>query len=198
MYEQAGSIRWAPRIPPALIRRLYETEASGMPFHDELEDVGLRLFERCRDILIATDAMAGRAMCPRCESIVEHDGKSKTWLACTCGWKMRWSAYERSFRDRGMYGGRASPYFRAFVDAWPAARDRRSKMLLVDQVIHAIHMDSADAKHGRQAVSAVIEAPEVEARALLDELAGADVDDDRRAARERWRDVDSRTRRKPT
>jgi hypothetical protein len=195
VHEAAGSIRWAPRVPPALIRRLYEGDAAGLRDDDLLADVGFRLFERCRDILIASKAMAGAATCPRCDREVDHDGRTGTWLDCACGWRMRWSAYQRTFRDRWLRGGRATPYFVDFTAAWPAAQTVAEKMLAIDGVLHAMHVDSADARHGRHAVASVIEANEEEARGLLEELAGNAGNDARRAVHDRWRSVDGRTRR---
>ena len=145
--------------------------------------------------LIASEAMKGRATCPRCDAVIEHDGRSGASLSCKCGWRMRWSAYERSFRDPGLRAGRAESFFKAFVEDWPTARSTRERMLAVDRVIHAMHVDSQDAKWGRHALSCVIEAKEEDARQLLDRLAYGGTDRDRSEIRDRWRSVDPRTRR---
>jgi hypothetical protein len=56
--------RYAPKLPLALIARLYRSDASGVRDDALLEDVRWRLPARCRDVLMVS---AGLVRCPaRC------------------------------------------------------------------------------------------------------------------------------------
>ena len=58
-----AKIRWAARLRPQLLRRLYESDARGLHDEELCDDVGLRLYERCRALLL----VARRALpCPEC------------------------------------------------------------------------------------------------------------------------------------
>lgn len=184
-------------MPPGKIRALYEREAAGRADADELDDVAHRLYERARDVVIATDAASGRASCPRCGAEIVHDRGSRTLLACPCGFHMRWRAYARSFRDRELSGGNATPAFREFVTALPSAGTSREKMLLVDRVVHAAHVMLRDGQRGlgRPALCNLMEGTAAEVLRLLDGLAyGPDADPQLLATREEWRALDPRTR----
>ena len=41
-------IRWAPRLAPRLLERLYASDARGFRDEELCDDVGTRLLERCR------------------------------------------------------------------------------------------------------------------------------------------------------
>src|SRR5947209_5700042 len=106
MHDQAAEIWWAPRVPREQIRRLYEADASGLPDEELLDDVSFSLFQRCRSILTATEAHAGRAACPRCEQIILHHHDKEEVLVCAgCGWHMTWGAYFKSYQGKQLHGG---------------------------------------------------------------------------------------------
>src|SRR5260370_19635440 len=65
-----AEVRWAPRVNPHKIRRLYDTHARGIVDDELIEEVGFALYSRGKSILIATEAHAGRVQCPRCGNIV--------------------------------------------------------------------------------------------------------------------------------
>ena len=75
-----AAVRWAPRVSPAKIRRLYETDARGIIDEELIEEVGFGLYSRCLSIVIATEAHAGRLQCPRCDTIIPHQGKRDALL----------------------------------------------------------------------------------------------------------------------
>ena len=52
----ADEIEWARRVPKSKIRRLYESDASGLLDEDLLEEVGSLLLQRCKSILNVADA----------------------------------------------------------------------------------------------------------------------------------------------
>src|SRR5438552_1783938 len=86
-----AEVRWAPRVNPHKIRRLYETDARGIVDDELIEEVGFALYSRCQSILIATEAHAGRVQCPRCGRLVPHTGDRNAFIACDqCSSRGRW------------------------------------------------------------------------------------------------------------
>ena len=66
MDKSKERIRWSPRIRPALIKRLYESDARGLQDDELCNEVGFRLFLRCQSIvMVSRDEVA----CPRCGTV---------------------------------------------------------------------------------------------------------------------------------
>jgi hypothetical protein len=174
--DGASELRWARRVKPEKIRRLYALDAKGVVDEDLIDDVGYAMLARCESIRAATRAVFGKATCPRCKApVMRRDPDWNTWrkdepLVCDCGWATTWGAYQRSYRRKQLVGGKAYPAFRAFIDRWPACRTPRDKMLAIDWLIHVCHVD---AKHGwaRPAACQVIEGTMGEMIPFLDALA---------------------------
>ena len=62
MSDAADSDRlptWAPRVPKALIRRFYETDAKGIYDEELIDEVGYALLARCQSFITANLARAG-------------------------------------------------------------------------------------------------------------------------------------------
>ena len=84
-------VDWASRVNPILIRRLYQTDAHGIVDEELIDAVGFALYARCQSTLQATEAHAGRIICPECGSLVGRDGVP--WLkgaildCASCGWQ---------------------------------------------------------------------------------------------------------------
>ena len=133
--------RWAPRIKQSLIRRLYETDASGIQDEELIDEVGWTLHARCASFVDAVEASLGRARCPGCGRIIAHDSMPDTVLRCAeCGWETTWRAYFKTFQHKQLSG--AEPVlvlFRDYMERFPKARDPREKMLLIDGLIHGFH-----------------------------------------------------------
>ena len=194
MHEQDGMITWAQPVPRELVRRLYESEARGMLDVELLEDVMYRTAERVRDVLLVVEALAGRATCPRCDAVIEHDARDRSVLACGCGFRTKWRDYKKSFSKRGLHGPRGPGFFENFVERLPGAKTPRDRFLLFDRFIHEYHDDlrSKIPTHFPAAANA-IEGPAVKVLELLDSLAyGPDPDGRLIDTRDTWR---SRTRR---
>jgi hypothetical protein len=135
------AIRWNPCVPQAKLRRLYESDARGLLDEDLLEDVAITLYLRCRSIVIATEALCGRAACPQCETMIQHRCVKHALLQCpTCGWTLPWYKYRRA--AEGLRAGGAMPAYRAYLAAYEHARTARDKLLLVDQLVHAFHWET--------------------------------------------------------
>src|SRR5436305_3499491 len=107
-----AEVRWAPRVNPHKIRRLYETDARGIVDEELIEEVGFALYSRCRSILAATEAHAGRIQCPRCGAIVAHNWDRRAVLQCgACSWRVRWGDYLKTYQDKHLHGGGAVAAF---------------------------------------------------------------------------------------
>jgi hypothetical protein len=146
MSDGRADVKWSPRVPKAMIRRLYESEAAGLLDGELLDDVGIRLLLRCRDILAVHEARHGRVKCPRCErqgkeTTVRRTSRARDeLLRCpACSWQITWADYLRTFQHKQLSLGGAGSAFRAFVRQYPRARSARRKMLLVDRLIHEFH-----------------------------------------------------------
>jgi len=129
--------RWAPRVTQEEVRRLYETDARGIYDEEMIDEVGYGLLARCESFIHANEARAGKARCPCCSSIVEHDHKL---LRCDCGWALPWEEYFRTIQHVQLSG--AEPVldqFRNFVTDFPLARTPQEKMLVIDRLIHGFH-----------------------------------------------------------
>jgi hypothetical protein len=179
-------LRWARRVRPEKIRRLYALDAKGIIDEELIDDVGYAMFARCESIRIATRAHAGKATCARCRSKIEHNFDKAQVLACDCGWQTTWGEYHKAYQGKQLHGGGAYPFFRAFIDAWPAARTPRDKLLAIDALIHACH-GQFKGYMGRPAACNLIEGTARELVRFLDELAYGDQSTaELRATRDRW------------
>jgi hypothetical protein len=173
----AAEVRWAPRVAPHLIRRLYETDALGIVDGEQIDAIGYALYARCRSILRATEAHAGRVTCPRCEATVERREpltRRRQVLRCdACGWATTWGAYFATYHRRLLRGGSAVDAFREFAERFPAAQTPQTRMLAIDRLLHSFHhpLDGPT----RPAGVNLIEGSLAEVLAFLDDLTfGAD------------------------
>jgi ribosomal protein L37AE/L43A len=139
--------QWAPRVPQAQVRRLYENDARGIYDDELIDEVGYTLRARCQSFLAANEARQGRAICPRCDRKVPHSGAKEEVLHCDgCGWELTWGEYFETFQKKQLFG--AEPVlqlFQEFVTRFPSAATPREKVLLIDRVIHGWHWYQ---KHG--------------------------------------------------
>jgi hypothetical protein len=140
-------VRWARRVSPDKIRRLYESDARGMLDEDLLDDVGFGFYVCCRECLELGEAARGRVKCRDCGNIILRrlvDGQfdDSEILTCgECGWEVACGDYHKSLLRRRP----ARPYepervFESFVRQWPLAGSPREKLLLIDRLIHEWHI----------------------------------------------------------
>jgi ribosomal protein L37AE/L43A len=132
---------WAPRVPQAMIRRLYETDSQGIYDEELLAEVGWALRARCVSFVEAVEAVRGHAPCAVCGQIIEHRAEADEVLRCpACGWETTWAAYFKTIQHKQLSG--ADPvlaFFREFIEKFPAAATPREQMLLIDRLIHGFH-----------------------------------------------------------
>src|SRR5262249_39521631 len=66
--ERQLRLSYAPKISIGSVVRLYRADAAGIRDDDLLADVGWRLYERCKDILLISDA---QVRCPECAAVFD-------------------------------------------------------------------------------------------------------------------------------
>jgi hypothetical protein len=185
MPKDDAIIEWNPPVSQSKLRRLYESDARGLLDTDTLEDVGISLYLRCQSIVVATEALSGRAACMDCGTIILHRCIKHEQLQCpSCGWSLPWYKYRRA-AERLRAGG-AMPAYRAFLTAYPQAHSPRAKLLLIDQLIHAFHWET---KHGplRPAGTSLIEGSMPDVVRFLDDLsAGPESAPELHATKAQW------------
>lgn len=133
--------KWAPRVKPYLIRRLYECDAQGLLDSELLDEVGWALYSRCDNFIRADEARKGRVICPVCGAVLAVERGSKALMHCAaCGWVCPYRAYMATIKNQQLDGGpEVVGLFQAYLDAFPKAKEPADKMVLVDGLIHGFH-----------------------------------------------------------
>jgi hypothetical protein len=204
MTDGRDDIQWSPRVPKEKLRRLYEDAAQGMYDSELVEEVGMMLYMRCRDILWINDALERRQVhCPRCDREGNDTAIKRTRRAraevieCeVCGWSITWEAYHKSFKRRQLNPGGAAKAFSAYLQAYMTAKTAREKVLAIDRVIHAFHFSlRVDPERPTRAAGVnLISGRLTDVVKFLDELAGyATADQELRETLNQWRDNYART-----
>ena len=172
-------VRWARRVSPGQIRRLYREYAQGIVDEMLIEEVAFGLYARCQSILAVKAAKEGRITCPACGAAVYRRGGRNDPITCVCGWATTWHEYRGTFRRRQLNDGGAADVFEGFVARLAAAQSPHEKMRLIDWLIHECHKQfdqSAGTQRWLRPVAPnLIRATMEECVALLDELAYGDV-----------------------
>ena len=174
-------IRWAPRLDPRRLRRLYAQEARGVAPAALIDDVGLALLLRCESILLVS---AGKVRCPACEPERTTDyalrppaggpspDAAQRCPRAGCDWGVTWREYHASWSKRHLFGGKAVTAFRTFAESFPRTREPRRRLLLIDQLLHSFHWDLRAGAPNRLAANNLVEGSHSQVLALLDELNG--------------------------
>ena len=169
---------WAPRVPPALIRRLYRQNALGLVDDELIDDVGLRLVERCRDMRTAGRAHMRAAACPRCGEEIPRTFADDELLASSCGWSLPWNAYFQTYRHRQLMPGAVEPSLREFAETYPTLPSPRARMLAIDLLLHRWHWAAGLATPSRPVGLNFVEGSFDSVVRLLDEISGTAPHDD--------------------
>lgn len=184
--QQSPKIRWAPKVPQSLVKRLYDSDAAGLLDLSLLEDVGVRLLLRCESIVMGTRL---EVFCPICGTRFAVDEKAgpagDQAIACPgggCSWSITRAEYKVNRRHRDLGEGAALPAFSQYLTAFPAARSPEEKMRAIDQLIHAFHWDLKDHVPNRVAANNLLEGSLEQVCAFLDALSARDD-----AAKTQWR-----------
>ena len=181
MTRDGDDVRWSPRVPKSRLRRLYECACQGIWDENLINDVGMTLYLRCRDILTIHQAEAERKVtCPRCDragksTLIDRQGNRWTPMTCpVCGWTMTWVEYHATFQRRQLNPGGAVTYFRDFTAAFERSHDPKERMLAIDRVIHEFHYSLRELpdQPTRAAGVNLIDGKLTEVVAFLNELSG--------------------------
>ena len=162
-------LQWAPKVRQDKIRRLYENDARGIVDDELIEEVGISLYSRCRDIVLVSSQ---QIEWPRCTTVfkVSQPGEA-VLIECpsACGWAITGQQYHNSWRHQDLIGTN-TPAFQQFIERYPSASSPREKMVLIDQLIHAFHRMLQYPVAHRAAGQNLIEGNHQQVVAFLDNL----------------------------
>jgi transposase-like protein len=190
-------VRWSPRVPKWKLRRFYDRCCQGIWDEELINEIGLTLYLRCRDILTIHRAKTQlEVTCPRCEhqgrdTRIDRRGRRDSAMTCpVCGWTMTWRAYHRTFQRKQLNPGGAVAYFQAFVTGYETARDPRTKALAIDRLIHEFHYSNRQRpdQPTRPAGVNLIVGDLEDVVQFLDELSGLNLPVPMRATETEWRE----------
>lgn len=178
-------IKWSARLPPALLKRLYEADARGIHDIELCDDVGSYLFARCETFYLVHRR---EVRCPACGTVfdVAKEGASE----CPnekCEWFTDIPTYGQSVRSYYAHTGRAVDAFLTFYERYPRARTYPDKIILIDQLIHSYHLNATGGP-GKSVASKLLEGNKKDVVAFLDGLSARDPD-----GKEQWRRQVART-----
>jgi hypothetical protein len=146
MQQGRDAIRWTRRVSQSKLRRLYQSYAEGIVDRELIDDVGITLYMRCRDILTVKCAKQERQVrCPVCDRagqecfIERRDGLEELLRCPVCGWEIRWHDYVRAVQRKQLNPGGATAAFEGFMARYDRAHSPREKMLAIDRLIHEFH-----------------------------------------------------------
>lgn len=179
---------WAGKVPRRDIQRLYDSDAQGLLDEDLLEKVMYAIHARVRDMFEVREAQQhGRVKCRGCGAPVPQPywmgGRNKeVVLTCAqCGWQTTCGEFFNSYSGKDLLPGSRTELFQEFLEHFPTARTPQEKMLLIDWLIHAFHVQSGVS--GRLVAMNVIQGSREQLRELLASLAARDGG---QAAKEAW------------
>jgi hypothetical protein len=175
MEKKFERIRWSPRIKPALIERLYESDALGFQDDELCNEVGFRLFLRCQTIvMVSRDEVA----CPRCGTVFVIDSSDKEAVTVcptkACGWQTTMLEYRQSWSKKRIWGANALPAFEEFYNGFSPALEYKEKIFLIDRLIHTFHWSLKENLPARSAANNLLEGDHDQVVEFLDNLSGID------------------------
>ena len=159
-------IRWAAKVHPEKIRRLYAAEAAGLLSDESVDELGIWLLLRVESIL---QAMDGQLKCPRCGEVFTAERSGVGCPRPGCGWHGSYGEYLASKRHRDLNVANALPAFVDFARRYPRASTAAAKMGLIDRLIHEFHWDAKQQVPNRSVGNNLIEGSH---RAVVDFLDG--------------------------
>jgi len=176
MLSDSEKPHWAPKVSQVKIRLLYERDAQGIIDLTLIDDVGWALWERCDSILIVTAAHNGHVLCPTCGTVTERQNPwsaDETVECAKCGWHVAWATYHQSYCSKQLFGANAVDVFEPYHQTFPRAQTAQEKMVLIDQLIHAFHVNLKEAI-GRPVAANLIEGKLREVIHFLNKLSSSD------------------------
>jgi len=157
--------RFAPKVPLGWIVQLYRRDALGIQDWELLDKLGARLYAPCLDVLAVSDSLV---RCPLCDTefSVPLIGQAADRVAhCPgCNWTISAAAYHACFEHQDLLGRNARGEFTRFVEEYPPARSYAERMLILDRLVHAVHVS------GNRVVRNLIEGRPRQVLTTLDQL----------------------------
>ena len=175
-----AKIRWAPRLPPALLKRLYDSDAQGYRDVELCDEVGSYLYSRCRTFSLV---LQRKVDCPACRTVfpVSSEGVSQC-PGKGCVWHTTISVYNQSVSNYSAYPGGAVNAFSSFYRRYPNAKTYEEKMLLIDRLIHSFHVSEKTGELTKSVASKLLEGNKKAVVRFLDDLSALQPDE-----KEQWR-----------
>jgi RNase P subunit RPR2 len=174
-----NQFQWAKKVARKDIRRLYQSDAQGILDEELLEQVLFAIRARIQDMFEVREAQQfGRVQCQSCGEylpqpfLMGSQNKSNLLQCNKCGWQTTCGAYYDSYTGKDLLPGSRVDLFQEFLDRYPAASTPQAKMLLLDRLIHAFHVQSGVS--GRLVAMNVIQGSRQELIELLTHLASND------------------------
>jgi RNase P subunit RPR2 len=168
--------QWAKKIARKDIKRLYQSEALGMLDEELLDRVLYAIHARICDMFEVREAQQfGRVRCRSCGETLPQPFrmgsyyKSNPMQCANCGWCTTCGAFYDSYTGKDLLPGSRVDLFQEFLDRYPTASSSQAKMLLLDRLIHAFHVQSGVS--GRLVAMNVIQGSRSELIELLTNLA---------------------------
>lgn len=87
-----------------------------------------------------------------------------------CGWEITSAAWHDSWKHRDLLGTAAMQAVEIYLHDYPQARTAESRMICIDQLIHAFHISPRSGKAGRSFANNLIEGSHEQVVNLLDRL----------------------------
>jgi hypothetical protein len=178
--KDPAKIRWAPRLPPALLKRLYDSDAQGYRDAELCDEVGSYLYSRCRTFSLV---LQRKVDCPACRTVftVSSEGESQC-PGKDCVWHTTISTFNQSVRNYSAYPGGAADAFSSFYRRYPNAKTYEEKMLLIDRLIHSFHVSEKTGELTKSVASKLLEGNKKAVVRFLDDLSALQPDE-----KEQWR-----------
>ncbi len=183
-------IKWASKIRPELLGRLYASSAEGLIDEDLLDDVGIRLYLRCESIVMISRKELFCPSCGRKISFSDNSDQAGQAECPACGYACTLEQYRKSYQHRDLWQGNAGTYFLKYYQEYPGYKTPGQKIIAIDTLIHSFHIDSKQNLPNRAAANNLIEGSLKHVVAFLDKLSGISPANDevfRRTANEMWK-----------
>ena len=160
---------WAPRLSQADIRELYEQDARGRVENAAVNAIGTLLLARCESLLAADAAVRGKAECPQCGCVIEHDSRGDERLVCSgCSWAGTWGAYRQSLKGQNLRLGNLRPVVGHFVGHFAHCGTARERLIQIDFLLH--QFQSKGDRPGEVFATSLLEGKEEDVEQFLETL----------------------------
>ena len=181
--------KWAPRVPKALIARLYETSADNLLDDELVDEVGYAFLVRCESMLDVRMKYQGKVRCVGCQIIIENAYVEDKIIVCAeCGWECSWVAYQKTIKYKKLHAGGMTPFLEEYVRKFPVAKTSGEKMILIDTLIHRYHWETSSSAGSRPGAVGLIEGKLKDIMPFLEKLTYGDhVPAEVKATRMEWR-----------